>query len=362
MAEKILFPMEYLNITQGYGYPCEGQPANTFSHSGQKALDLKGRDTGIDCMYAPFSCVVKRITTGYNCVYFESLEPVERRDGRVTYMTFRCMHMSDEKMRELDMKIGRVFKQGEICYYEGVKGGATGNHIHIEMGADKFTGTGCYLASSGHYSINNPVFLNQVCWVPENVIIAKDFGYKWVRVNDVSNNVDYPPLLDECGNVNVGAKLDFNGQPLFNTSSGSASMPKSNCSYFIYDGKRVNDRYRVCAEPDKCGAGAIYISGWINGTDFGIPFPTNPPEEDLPSDSGTNETMNGVYKVGTKLIVTGKRIYPSSTAKRGVIKNMYTCFIYDGKCVNGRYRVCRVENHCNKGTQYVVGWVNSKDF
>ena len=57
MSQKALFPMQYLNITQGYGVG---------THKGTYAIDNAGRNTGIDNVVAPFDCKVKKIWNNGN--------------------------------------------------------------------------------------------------------------------------------------------------------------------------------------------------------------------------------------------------------------------------------------------------------
>ena len=50
--EKAVFMMYYLNITQ--------KANNEFSHKGDKAIDIAGKDSGIDNFKAPFTGVIKK--------------------------------------------------------------------------------------------------------------------------------------------------------------------------------------------------------------------------------------------------------------------------------------------------------------
>ena len=347
--EKVYFPMKYLNVSQGYGVTCEGiSGAGTYSHSGMKALDIKGADTGISEFYAPFTCKVKRITSQYNCVYFESTSAVSRRDGNVSYMTFRCMHISDEKLNELGITVGKVFNQGEICYYEGIKGGATGNHVHVEFGQGVFASPGCYLTSSGHYSINNPVFMNQVCWVKPDTVIMNTGGYQWVRETIPSSDISNTALQS----ATVGSPVSISNSYLYTSSTGTAGVYKGNETFYIYDGQCVNGRFRVCASPSKCGAGYSYVSGWVNGSDVGIS-----------ANESSSDTTSSSFAIipGKKVILNGQKLYTTSSGSSGYMKSGFTCFVYDGKCINNRYRVCRLMSQVNRGTQYVSGWVDRKD-
>ncbi len=131
--QKAVLMMNYLKVTQTAN--------NNFSHKGACALDLGGKDTGIDSLKAPFTGVIKKIyTKDANEVWLESVDKVKYADGTEDYMTILTMHDNDVS----NLKVGQVIKQGEIYYDEGTKGNATGNHIHLTVGKGKFTGTGWY--------------------------------------------------------------------------------------------------------------------------------------------------------------------------------------------------------------------------
>ena len=52
--EKATLILDYLNVSQGSN--------GSFSHQGDKALDLSGKDSGISSLKAPFTGVVKKYT------------------------------------------------------------------------------------------------------------------------------------------------------------------------------------------------------------------------------------------------------------------------------------------------------------
>lgn len=126
--EKAILNVDVLNISQGMN--------GEFSHQGDLAIDMT------DCTYlrAPFTGVIKRIYTNNNTVWLESLEKVEYADGTMDYMTIMTMHDNDVS----NLKVGQTVKQGDIYYEPGIKGKATGSHIHIAVGKGKFTGNGWY--------------------------------------------------------------------------------------------------------------------------------------------------------------------------------------------------------------------------
>lgn len=343
MAQKVLFTMDYLNVSQGYGVTTEGiSGEGTYSHSGMKALDIKGKDTGIDPFYAPFDCTVKRISPQYNIVYFQSNAPVQRRDGLTTYVCFRCMHISDANLAKLGIAVGKTFKQGEICYYEGIKGGATGNHVHVEFGSGLFTGSGSYLTNKGHYSINNPVFFNQICWVPAKTTIINGGGYSWVRETEDSSG------------LKAGDAIVLTNDTLYTASTGNIGSLKVNSTYYIYDGIAVNGRYRVCSSIANVGKGLAYVSGWVQGA-------STYSRKAAASATTTNASSQKTLAARTAVTLSNKMLYTTSTGTTGVLKKSATYYIYDGKLTNGRYRVCAQQNYCGKGMAYVAGWITATD-
>lgn len=165
MTQIALFPMKYLNITQGM---------NMGTHLGTLAIDIAGKDTGTDNVFAPFDGVIKRKWANSNTVWLESLQPVLWASGVVDYMTVMFTH--DNYIA--DLNIGQIIKQGQVFYQEGTAGIATGNHVHLEVGKGKLTGTGWFQNSKGIWTINNAVKPNEVLWLNGTIVINTG-GYKW---------------------------------------------------------------------------------------------------------------------------------------------------------------------------------------
>lgn len=166
--EYAIFPMEYMNISQGVN----GQ----FSHHGTNALDLCGKDGGIDPAYAPFSGTVVRIYQGYT-IWFQSNNPVIYADGTIDYMTVMMIHDNDTS----DLWVGKQIKQGEHLFDEGTTGYATGNHIHLECGRGKYAGW--YENNYGWWMISNSILPYSALLVSNNTKIIDGEGYNWKKVN-----------------------------------------------------------------------------------------------------------------------------------------------------------------------------------
>ena len=168
LIEKAVLIMDYLRVTQ----TGEGE----YSHSGDKAIDIAGKDTGIDTLKAPFTGIIKRIYTKDNSTWLESKDKVLYADGTIDYMTVLTIHDNDVS----NLKVGDIIKQGTSYYDEGKKGNATGNHIHLAVGKGKFTGNGWYKNSYGNWCINNQIDVYKGLFLLNTDKIINDGGYKWV--------------------------------------------------------------------------------------------------------------------------------------------------------------------------------------
>lgn len=103
--ERAVLMMDYLNVTQ--------KANSEFSHKGDKAIDIAGKDSGIDSLKAPFTGIIKRIYAPQNTVWLESVDKVKYSDGTIDYMTVMTMHDNDIS----NLKEGDIIKQGTV-YYE----------------------------------------------------------------------------------------------------------------------------------------------------------------------------------------------------------------------------------------------------
>ena len=122
------------------------------SHIKNLANDFNGKSASDKCyLKAPYDCIVRAIGTYDNTVFFESLGKVITPSGTYNNCFFMCTHMLDADLKAFGIKVGKTFKQGEICYREGVKGIGSGNHMHIEVGTGKFNGNNQPYKWEGEY-------------------------------------------------------------------------------------------------------------------------------------------------------------------------------------------------------------------
>lgn len=180
LMEKAVLMMDYLNVTQ--------QANSSFSHQGDKAIDIAGKDSGIDSLKAPFTGIIRRIYPNQNVVWLESLDRVKYADGKEDYMTVMTMHDNDIS----NLNVGNIIKQGQIYYNEGTKGYTTGNHIHLAVGQGKFNGSGWYQNSQGNWVINNQYDVHKALFIPQSINIINSGGYNWIKTNELitENNIN----------------------------------------------------------------------------------------------------------------------------------------------------------------------------
>lgn len=170
--EKAILNIDTINVTQGMN--------GTFSHKGDLAIDL-----GSACSFlkAPFTGVIKRIYANCNAVWLESCDKVKYADGTEDYMTIVTFHDNDIS----NLKVGQIIKQGTIYYQPGIKGKATGPHIHISAGKGKFSGTGWHQNEYGVWVINNNYDITKALFLHKDVKI-KNKMYEWL-VSDYSGEI-----------------------------------------------------------------------------------------------------------------------------------------------------------------------------
>ena len=205
--EKPLYPSPYMRITQGY---------MTGTHLNSYAIDDAGSDSGIDYINAPFTGVIRKIYSGdANEVWLESSEPVIYPDGTVDYMTMMFAHDNDVS----NLFVGKVINRGERFYEEGTKGNASGNHVHMECGRGKFTGSDWHQNSAGYWSINNGKNPTECLWIDDSITILNDNGYTFKRIEPEVSVPDIPiedipveddtpvveePVIEEPTDTDVG--------------------------------------------------------------------------------------------------------------------------------------------------------------
>ena len=224
--ECVLFPMEYMNITQGVN--------GSFSHKGDMALDLAGKDTGIDPIFMPCTMKVVWKDPKIGGVLYESTAKVHMADGTEDYIHMLTLH--DNKISDLAMN--KTFKQGQETGDEGTAGRATGNHVHLVFGLGKYKGGYPMVQNKyGTWVLPKQKDPREVMFINET-IIKEDKGYDFKKYTEESGKKNFFPekgyycLGDRHENVGKIAKFMYETFPAYTSKQvlGNYYGPKVKAS------------------------------------------------------------------------------------------------------------------------------------
>lgn len=174
--EVALFPLEYMNISQGEMMP------SGWSHYNVYNIDFLGWGPSgrvHTCpIYAP--CTMKVVAfwntyEGGHTVIFESVNKVHLADGSIDYLTIYFAHAQTPPVTT----IGAVVQQGQLCYYTGTYGNVIGtdpDHVHTCCGKGRYQGT--TVRSGGHTDLTNRIHYYDAVYTNDTVIIDDD-NYNW---------------------------------------------------------------------------------------------------------------------------------------------------------------------------------------
>ena len=156
--------MACLNISQGrYG---------GYSHKNLNAYDLAGMDSGID-QFKTFNDLEVIGVHEYSRTGFANTVCFFDAENNVTIAMTHCNTIPK------GCTVGNVFHSGETIYYEGTKGRASGNHIHIEIGKDKQAGK---TKINGTWQLKWLINIEDYFYIDDTYTSVKnDNGYKFSR-------------------------------------------------------------------------------------------------------------------------------------------------------------------------------------
>lgn len=163
--EVMLFPMEYMNISQGEG--------GSYSH--HLAMDFLGWNSlgrVYDCpYYAPCSaeCVFSFGTSDNRT--WESIGDVHLADGTIRHVTFCFNH------DETPPALGTILTQGALIGHSGTAGQATGDHMHFNTAYGTYQGY-VLIPGTEFYELANSSHIYDTCYV-NNTVIVDGNGYNW---------------------------------------------------------------------------------------------------------------------------------------------------------------------------------------
>lgn len=162
--EVMLFPMEYMNISQGEG--------GSLSHN--LAMDFLGWDSQgrvYNCpYYAPCSCqsLLSWGTTDNRT--YQSLGVVDTPNGLQT-VTFCFNHDNNPPA------VGLIFQQGDLIGHSGTAPNV-GDHMHFNTASGVYDGY-VPVAGTQYYELKNSSHIYETCYVNDTTIVDGYF-YNWL--------------------------------------------------------------------------------------------------------------------------------------------------------------------------------------
>lgn len=161
--QRLFYPMEYVYIIQGSN--------GSYSHHGKYAVDLCGKDSGPDDVFASGNGVVIDITALSVTIRYYN---VIGNSGTVyDYCDVTYYHNTTETH-----KVGDRVRAGEVFMTEGKLGNATGNHVHVSIKGVKSNG-------------------EEIQLMPERMFVLNPKYNKYVK-----NKSDSFAIISEAANTN----------------------------------------------------------------------------------------------------------------------------------------------------------------
>ena len=165
--EVMLFPLEYINISQPEG--------GSYSHAGTLQIDFLGWGANgrvYNCpYYAPCTCkCVATTDASTNNRVWESVNQVHLADGTIGYVTFEMAHDNFPVHG-----VGAVVQQGALLGHTGTATGV-GDHMHFQCARGTYAGW--VQNSYGNWMLRNEMHIYDACYVNDTIIIDGE-GYNW---------------------------------------------------------------------------------------------------------------------------------------------------------------------------------------
>lgn len=170
--EVLLFPLEYLNLSQGEG--------GDYSHLGTYNLDFLGWNKNgrlLKCpYYAPCSCTCIGSTGDDNRIW-QSNHEVLYADGTIDFITWVQAH------DDSPLSIGTVLNQGELLGHTGTKGNVTGDHVHFNFAKGKYANWE-QVPPNNNWQLKNSIHIYNATFVNDTIII-NGYNYPWKIFEDI---------------------------------------------------------------------------------------------------------------------------------------------------------------------------------
>ena len=167
--EVMLFPLEYINISQPEG--------GSYSHAGTLQIDFLGWDVNGRVYHCPYyapctcRCVASTDASTNNRVY-QSTDRVHLANGTMNYVTFEVAH--DDLPQ---WNVGATVQQGQQLGRTGTAGFVTGDHVHFQCARGTYAGWE-QVPPNDNWQLVNEMHIYDACYVNDTTII-NGYNYNW---------------------------------------------------------------------------------------------------------------------------------------------------------------------------------------
>lgn len=166
--EVMLFPLEYMNISQGEG--------GSYSHAGSKNIDFMGWNRYGRVLQCPYyaPCSLKCVAIpdpNANARVWQSIDKVHLADGTIDYVTIMFAH------DDAPPTLNSVRTQGDLIGRTGTTGNVTGDHVHMNVSKGTYAGME-QVPPKNVWQMKNSISIYNGCYVNDTVIVNGE-GYNW---------------------------------------------------------------------------------------------------------------------------------------------------------------------------------------
>ena len=134
--------------------------------------------------------------------------------------------------------------------------------------------------------------------------------------------------------------VKLSDEPLYSTATSKTPANHVTGTYYYWDDETVSGRRRITNRKDRIGV-AGQVTGWINAR-------------------GSEPAKPATYKKGQAVELEKAALYASSTTNIVANRVSGTYYLWDGKKLNGRFRITNLKSRVGVAGQ-VTGWVDAGD-
>lgn len=164
--EVLLFPLQYLNMSQDEG--------GDYSHAGTLSMDFLGWGASgriNNCpYYAPCNCRCIGTTEEANRIW-QSLDEVNLADETTSIVCWVQAHDN------FPLPVGTVLNQGDLLGHTGTAGQVTGDHVHFNFAKGMYAGWE-QVPPNNNWQLKNSIHIYDATYVNDTIII-NGYNHPW---------------------------------------------------------------------------------------------------------------------------------------------------------------------------------------